>query len=101
METGRYTQTPVNDRACFHCGPGVVESETHALVNCPLYRDIHRELGLRATTIEPEFSGFTAENKLSFVLANKLCVMLVPKPAKTFFANGGQRYIITNFKYFI
>ncbi len=46
METGRYTrpQTPENDRLCLHCQAQTVESESHFLLNCDLYRLEHAEL---------------------------------------------------------
>jgi len=36
IETGRYEKLPVHERKCPFCKT-VVESELHALLNCPMY----------------------------------------------------------------
>ncbi len=46
METGRYTrpQTPENDGLFLYCEAQTVESESHFLLNCDLYRFERAEL---------------------------------------------------------
>ena len=37
IETGRYNQTPHNDRFCPVCFSGIIEDEFHFLLHCPKY----------------------------------------------------------------
>ena len=37
IETGRYNQTPHNDRFCPICNSGIIEDEFHFLFHCPEY----------------------------------------------------------------
>ena len=37
IETGRYNQTPHNDRFCPVCNSGIIEDEFHFLLHCPKY----------------------------------------------------------------
>ena len=37
IETGRYDQTPHNDRFCLVCNSGIIEEEFHFLLHCPKY----------------------------------------------------------------
>ena len=36
IETGRYNQTPHNDRFCPVCNSGIIEDEFHFLLHCPM-----------------------------------------------------------------
>ena len=38
IETGRYERLQLYERCCFHCA-NKIESENHALLECPLYDD--------------------------------------------------------------
>ena len=40
LETGRYTQTPVNQRLCRSCNTNAIETELHFLFECDRYNDI-------------------------------------------------------------
>ena len=37
IETGKYNQTPHNDRFCAVCNSGIIEDEFHFLLHCPKY----------------------------------------------------------------
>ena len=37
IETGRYNQTPHNDRFFPVCNSGIIEDEFHFLLDCPKY----------------------------------------------------------------
>ena len=37
IETGRYDQTPHNDRFRLFCNSGIIEEEFHFLLHCPKY----------------------------------------------------------------
>ena len=40
IETGRYTNTPQNERHCKSCNMNLIESEYHFLLVCPKYREL-------------------------------------------------------------
>jgi len=40
IETGRYTNTPQNERLCKSCNINLVETEYHFLLVCPKYREL-------------------------------------------------------------
>jgi hypothetical protein len=44
IETGRYSNIPVEQRLCSLCDLNVVENEMHVLLFCPLYADIRSDL---------------------------------------------------------
>jgi uncharacterized protein YeaO (DUF488 family) len=70
LETGRYTNTPLEQRTCFICGAGTVETEAHVLLHCPLYIDIHNEVRECAQRVDETFNDMTEAEKLAFILAN-------------------------------
>lgn len=70
IETGRYERLALQDRVCFVCGQGHVESEAHVLLDCPLYQDIRNELFAACSRSFPDFELFTKEDKLCTILAS-------------------------------
>ena len=44
VETGRYRNTPLENRLCTYCDKGEIEDEVHFLNNCDLYTDLRTEL---------------------------------------------------------
>ena len=56
VETGRYKNTPRDQRCCLICNiNGDVEDEIHFLLKCPQYKNIRDNLFTYATSIIPEF----------------------------------------------
>ena len=56
METGRYKNTPRDQRCCLICNiKGEVEDEIDFLLKCPQYKNIRDNLFTYATSIIPEF----------------------------------------------
>ena len=51
LETGRFTNTAVEDRLCKMCTSNSVENELHFTLICPLYKE-HRDKLLRAAEID-------------------------------------------------
>ena len=43
IETGRYDQTPHNDRFCLVFNSGIIEEEFHFLLHCPKYSAIQSQ----------------------------------------------------------
>ena len=69
VETGRYTQTPLERRLCENCG--VTETESHVLLDCPLYNDIRAEFFSHVLDVQPDFTAFSAEDKLTFIFSSR------------------------------
>lgn len=44
LETGRYTNTPVDERLCAFCNGGCVENEMHFVFECDLYNELRKNL---------------------------------------------------------
>ena len=66
LETGRYENLAVNHRTCFNCRI-LVESEQHALLNCPFCEDLQHEMYSQAFELENEFYSFNYDEKLVFL----------------------------------
>jgi hypothetical protein len=81
IETGRYTRTPLADRTCFNCA-GVVESEAHVLLHCPIYIDIRDELLQGARNIVHEFDSFQEAEQLAINLSYSELSVLTAKACK-------------------
>ena len=90
METGRYSKpkTQVNERLCKFCNASSVEDETHFLINCELYSDIHVRLPLfqKADEHNENFNTLTAEDKLIFIMQNKDLQLLLGSTLSKMFA---------------
>ena len=44
IETGRYTNTPIDQRICKICDLGEIENEYHFIMTCPEYESARMEL---------------------------------------------------------
>ena len=65
VETGRYKNTPRDQRCCLICNiNGEVEDEIHFLLKCPQYKNIRDNLFTYATSIIPEFDDLNEIQKL-------------------------------------
>ncbi|CAC5397264.1 unnamed protein product [Mytilus coruscus] len=69
VETGRYESLPIDQRTCFVCDDNI-ETEEHALNECPLYGDLRDELYKILNFENENFSLWPNSLKLSFILAN-------------------------------
>ena len=82
IETGRYSNLPLEERVCFHCKT-IVEDECHVILHCPLYESIRQGLFEKCISMWPGFMRMTVIDFLLFF--QKLNVLfLVPKPANKF-----------------
>ena len=70
IETGRYEGLPLDRRTCFFC-PDTIESELHALIECPLYDDLRINLFSSASNIYPDFIALDPEAKLQLLLSSE------------------------------
>ena len=82
IETGRYYNIPLNERLCELCNTGVIEDEMHAILECPAFRDVRRDLFCFIEYIHPEFPNLPDCDKLKFILSNEKCAF---RAAKTCF----------------
>ena len=74
IETGRYSQLPVNDRICEMCDSGNVENEKHFLMSCNLYDDIRDELFLYANSSHTIFGEWSLDDQFMFLISNSKIV---------------------------
>ena len=71
IETGRYTNTPVDERICILCktiNNACTEDEYHFLMECPLYADCRAHLEIKATEINYEYSTYNSRRKFTYLL---------------------------------
>ena len=68
IESGRFENIPLEERKCLFCN--VIESESHALLDCILYTDLRSELFAKAQAVNEEFIFLSAEHKLIFLFSN-------------------------------
>ena len=81
LETGRYENLAVDQRACFIC-QDFVESEQHVLLNCPLFKDLHHELFNQAFELNSEFYSLNDDKKLIFLFTISNMIKTVAKACK-------------------
>ena len=78
IETGRYQNFDLSERACFHCA-SCIEDEEHVLIVCPIYEDLRMSLVSDAMLVNPAFCGYSDMQKLCFLLSNSRMVRLSSK----------------------
>ena len=65
LETGRYSRppVPVENRLCRYCDLGLVETEKHFLMKCPLYSDLRFDLFHQCSNFIENFDFMTEDDK--------------------------------------
>ena len=63
-----FENIPLEERKCLFCN--VIESESHALLDCILYIDLRSELFAKTQAVNEEFIFLSAEHKLIFLFSN-------------------------------
>jgi hypothetical protein len=79
IETGRYTNTPIDLRVCQLCTENVLENEEHVLLKCNAYNDLRLELFSRAVEIQGNFNDMSSQKKLEFILSDERICYLAAK----------------------
>lgn len=67
IETGRFTQTPEEDRLCRLCELGEIESETHFVLYCPRYDDLRNLLFGKLFVQKPEIFWISDDDKMKWL----------------------------------
>ena len=68
IETGRYDNTPVNNRLCKLCVLNAVEDEYHFVMTCPLYVNFRLNLFQKAAQMYENFGEINDINKFKFLV---------------------------------
>ena len=71
IETGRYTNTPIDQRICKICDFGEIENEYHFIMTCPEYESARIELFEIASTKIVNMLNYSASDQ--FILLLKYC----------------------------
>ena len=69
IETGRFTNTPKEERLCDFC-TNAVEDELHFIFECRLYNDIRDQLLSKVRNMCSVFDSFDVQQKLKFLMSN-------------------------------
>ena len=70
VETGRYCNTPYQDRVCRLCDRGEVEDQPHFLCICPAFQNLRHHLFNHCNSLSSNFYQLSLEEKVKFILCN-------------------------------
>ena len=68
IETGRYTNTPLENRICKQCELNEVEDEYHFLISCPIYACYRTVLFHNVLQIIPNFHTYIDREKFIIIV---------------------------------
>ncbi len=71
IETGRYTNTALENHLCEFCEKSVIEDENHFIGSCLFYNDLRNSLYLKINYTQPEFKSMSVNDKFVYMLQNK------------------------------
>jgi hypothetical protein len=94
IETGRYSNTPLENRVCKLCTMQVLEDECHFLLDCPLYADYRDTIYQKALEIDDNFLDKSKQDKMCFLLSSKYLAYSVIKVVDKMFAR--RKTVITH-----
>ena len=69
IETGRYTQIPLNYRLCTFCNHDAIEDEIHFLFNCSLYNEIRTLFWDKFVSLCPWFTELSNQGKMKIFMS--------------------------------
>ena len=64
IETGRFRNTPLEERISELCRMNVIEDEEQFLCKCPVYDDLRHSLYRKAQDVCLDFNTYTSKEKL-------------------------------------
>lgn len=70
VETGRYRNTPLEERKCRLCAQDAVEDEIHFLMTCPKYDNLRDTMLAKATSVDDDFNRLNTTEKAFFLLSD-------------------------------
>ena len=70
IETGRYKNTPLDQRICPLCDSNLIEDEFHCFMVCTFYDALRSDLFIKINTIDPLFSNFPEIQKFIYMFSN-------------------------------
>ena len=71
IETGRYSNTPLESRTCNVCNNDTIEDEFHFLIQCNAYCHLRNSLYVKANAINVNFNLMTDHEKFLFLLSDE------------------------------
>ena len=71
LETGRFTNTPLNERNCFYC-IDKIEDEFHLVCNCKMYTDLRETLYQSMLKSCPTFNEMSDKDKFLNIMESDL-----------------------------
>ncbi len=71
IETGRYTNTALENRLSEFCGKNVIEDEKHFICSCSFYNDLRNSLCLKIKYTQKEFQSISVNDKFVYMLQHK------------------------------
>lgn len=80
IETGRYCNTPLAERCCYHCD--VLEDEAHVILHCPLYTSITSSLLDTCFSMNVSFNDLSDFEKLSYIMSCPVLMKMIAKTCK-------------------
>ena len=71
IETGRFTNIPVDNRICVYCDSGEIEDEFHFVLSCEFYVDFRDILLQKCNELNNNFESLSRIEKMKYILSNK------------------------------
>ena len=71
VETGRFTQIPLEFRLCIFCNSNDIEDETHFIFKCSLYNDIRRRFFDKLEQFHPSWTDLNLDQKLLLLMSKE------------------------------
>ncbi len=70
IETGRYSNTPVQMRLCRNCDLGEIEDEMHFICNCSKFAPLRIELFNNVSEFVEGFNDFDMKDKFTYLMGS-------------------------------
>lgn len=70
IETGRFTNIPLEFRLCILCTENIIENETHFFFECEFYNDLRNDFYRKYKEIHPDICLLDDERKLAYMMVN-------------------------------
>jgi len=78
VETGKFTNTPLNDMICVICQSNAIEDKFHLLIECDAYNELRNEWLETALIHCPDFYYLEIKDQLTILFR------IIPRPTAKF-----------------